>query len=53
MGVSLLLREWAEEGLVIQQSEQSLWNLYSRPFHIVIGPDGVSDLVNFGIFQDV
>jgi hypothetical protein len=50
MCLSLLLGERAEKWYVIQQCEQSLGNLYARPFHTCIGPGGVSDFVNSGIF---
>ena len=53
IGISLLLRERAEMWFVIHQCEQSLRNLYPRPFHTGIGPGGVSDFVNFVIFKNV
>ncbi len=53
INVSVLLGERAEKWYVIQQSEQSLGNLYARPFHTSIGSGGVSDFINPRIFQNV
>ena len=50
IGVPLFLRERAEERYVIQQCKQSLGDLYSRPFHGGIGPGGVAEFMNSGIF---
>jgi hypothetical protein len=50
IGVFLFLRKGAEKRSTIQQCEQSLRNLYSRPFHASIGPGRVSDFANSGVF---
>jgi hypothetical protein len=53
IGIPLFLRKGAYERFVIQQSEQSLRILYSRPFDTCIRPGRVSDFVNSRVFQNL